>query len=218
MFFPDLKGAVSCGVSLNALAVAWHKQHGQEGQGNPLLDPAICQKMIDEFHRARKADYSYGGYMENRPALWRGTYLDATESYLHLGVDFNVPAGTRVCPSVRCTVVYIDHDPPGEKYGWGTRVIVRLKDHDLYAIYAHLDRSLMCQVGDELEAETLFGKVGLPSCNGGWFPHLHVQLLIPEVFMVLTYDPKRIDGYGIIKDIQELSRKFPDPLAYLKPW
>jgi hypothetical protein len=63
---------------------------------NPLLDPRVSQFMVDEFHRARGVDGSYGSYIEDRRYLLRGSYLSATGAYLHLGVDFNVPQGTRV--------------------------------------------------------------------------------------------------------------------------
>lgn len=213
MLFFELARKTFGYVNLNVAAERWLSRQGiASDETNPLLDPVVCGQMVDELHETLGIDYSFGGWLEDRRSLWRGSYLDTKGTHVHLGVDFNVPAGTSVAAEQAGRVVRIDCDVP-EEGGWGTRVIFRPAVGDEVLVYAHLDRAVGCRVGDALRPGDVFAKVGAAPFNGGWFSHLHVQCVQRDAFDRFERDGlKDMDGYGAADDLSALGRTFKDPL------
>lgn len=201
-----------CAVAdLEAEAWEWVRKNG----GELFLEPLDCQRMIDAMHRRMRVVWSYGGYMEDRPTLGKGSYLERTQSFLHLGVDINVPSGTSVAASTAAEVVRIDDDRD-EEIGWGPRVMLRPRDrHFPMMVYAHLGRNIRCQVGDLLEPAQVFAEVGSPPMNGNVFPHIHVQAVTRRhCRKLLKEDFVGFDGYCPLQEETEARKRFPDPI----PW
>jgi murein DD-endopeptidase MepM/ murein hydrolase activator NlpD len=187
-----------------------------EAECNRLYDdPKWCNFMVRSWQSTLGLSNSYGGWLENRSTLWRKSYLDDGVGHLHLGVDFNVKAGTAVAATDWCTVIKVDDDSP-LKGGWGPRVIVHQQNvGPIYLVYAHLDTSITCRDGDVLRPGQVFAQVGRLGHNGGWYEHLHVQAISIEAWEYCKYRLDELDGYGQPNQIEELARKFPDPLPYV---
>lgn len=215
MLFPDLKQASVGYVNLNLEAARWLALNRSEGEANPLLDPIAAQWFVNETHRELGLDVSYGGWLEDRRDLWDGSYLDAAQTYLHLGVDVNAPVGTRVAVDRTADVIAVDDDSPLVG-GWGNRVILRLRDVQTVLIYAHLARGVRCAPGDVLSPGDVFASLGTPDENGSWFSHVHVQAIRSDFFETLSpKDLADLDGYGRADDRARLARLFPDPLRHV---
>ncbi|MCE5308301.1 MAG: peptidoglycan DD-metalloendopeptidase family protein [Acidobacteriales bacterium] len=215
--FPELRGQTYCYVNLDAEAVRWNLEHPDlfAGEGNPLLDPTVCQRMMDEVHRRCGVVWSCGGYLEDRSHLLRESYLKATGNFLHLGVDCTVPQGTRVAVDIPAKVILVDHDPDRDG-GWGTRVF--LATEGLVLIYAHL-QNVEVRPGQALEPGEVFTEVGGPPDNGNWHPHLHVQCIRSGLFHEILLERfHELDGYGPPAACSSLQQDFPDPQPYLKFW
>lgn len=208
--FPDLGHASWGYLNLNQVARAWLRDHNiGPDVPNPLLDPVCCAAMVRAAHIARHLDCSYGGWLEDRRDLWRGSYLDVQGTYQHLGVDFNVPVGTRVAASHAAHVILVDSDVP-EEGGWGTRIILLPHDRRVpRLIYAHLDPKTSLRTGDRVMPGDELARVGESPENGGWFPHLHVQCIAGDPNLLT------LDGYGHERDVARWSGICPDPLPYL---
>ncbi len=219
MLFPSLKNAKVTRINLDDEAGRWLAgRPDAQGGANPLLDPAVCGQMVEEVHRRAGADWSYGGYLENRRRLWRGSYLEKTGSFIHLGVDFHVPQGTAFVADFPVGVVVVDNDHDRDG-GWGERIILRpeIPGLDLLLIYAHL-QNVRCQPGDHLPAGAVLAEVGGPPDNGNWAPHLHVQSIRRKKFEeVLLTQYESLDGYGHPDDLAALKESFPDPLRVVNP-
>ncbi len=76
--FPDLKDTKWGRVSLNQ----WAEHLMKEGEVAPfqkgksiLLDPKKCTKFVGLVHKRLGVEVSYGGFMEDRSILWRGSYM-----------------------------------------------------------------------------------------------------------------------------------------------
>ncbi len=213
MLFPELSQKRCAQINLDAEAQLWFAEQ-RSGEGNPLLDPSVCRLFIDACHRKYAIDFSFGGWMESRKSLWHGSYLDDDERYIHLGVDYNVPEGTGISIHHTSTVIRIDNDFP-ETHGWGNRIIVHDEQRDVMLVFAHLDVPTGVHVGDILSPGTIFAHVGTTSQNGGWFPHLHVQIICADFYRhLLRNDLRDLDGYGHEKDLETLKINFPNPLMY----
>lgn len=210
VIFPSLKGTWKK-VNLNYHAIGM-----VTNQFNPLLILNVQKNFINEVHLYNRTDYSYGGYLEDRSTLWKGHYHDP-DKMTHLGIDFNVPAGTDVYLPFLGALVFKTHDKD-QHGGWGARCDFKHCDwtnhaNDFYFILAHLDPdSISLEVDDNtfLGKGIKIGKVGDSDINGGWFPHLHLQCVSANEYEAHA-DPMEIDGYG---GGNELKQKFPNPSVY----
>ena len=186
-------------LPLGTLALGEQK----EGQPNPLLDPIYCQKWVRRLHRRYRATCSYGGWFEDRSTLWIGHYMQPNMAF-HLGLDFNVPAHSRVHSPTSAKVVETWHD--GDTHGgWGGRIILEIKPK-FHLVLAHLGKFAV-RVGQSVDPGQVLGNIGIPANNGNWFPHLHAQLVRGSL--------DGIDGYGAFSVGNQ--RKFPDPFMYWPP-
>lgn len=218
LLLPQLDPERSRAVNLNSEGRNWCEMQNLTCERScPLIEPSACSTMIAWLHARLNIDWSYGGYLEDRREIWRGSYLSDSGNFIHLGVDLNVPAETIVSLTYQAQVVVADHDE-GVNWGWGPRLIMRptiQAKRDTALIYAHLD-GLRHRVGEVLPAGTILGKVGLPPINGNWFPHLHIQAVGWSVLEgYLRTGLERLDGYGHPTTIDQLSRDYPDPLLEL---
>jgi peptidoglycan LD-endopeptidase LytH len=69
-----------------------------------------------------------------------------------------------------------------EGYGnYGTTIILthRLGSISFHTLYGHLSRSCIINLeeGANIEKGEVFGEFGIPSDNGDWPPHLHMQII-----------------------------------------
>jgi len=160
-------------------------------------------RLLDELKKEHKAN-TYGGFREDRSAIWKGF---ESSTMIHLGVDFNnLEMDTPVASLAEGDIVQILQDP--DKFnGWGTKVIVQ--SGSLFFLYGHLYKCPF-QKGDTVKQGEIIGLIAPPSKNGGWFPHLHLQIMDSKKLnkFILT-----VDGYEFEKG--EVSG-LVDPLAWLQ--
>ncbi len=222
--FPTLKTKRWRGnVSFDRYAQMWlPQQYGYRPNPSPLYtDPKVSLKMKTDLHRELGADCTWGGLWEDRSCMWAGGYMEETGAYIHLGIDYTVPARSPVCVDRHCKVVHVDNDyvPNGasNKGGWGGRVIVELIDKPVVLLYAHLAPKINCTKGDILLPGTVFAHIGTSAHNGGWSPHLHLQGITPEAWR-LEYHPhlEKLDGYGTLERLPHLKKQFFDPSPYIE--
>ncbi len=219
MIFPNLKNKTFGYLNLNLEAQTWYKEKGLKikDERNILLDPKICQEFLDDVHKKYSLDFSYGGWMEDRSFIWRGSYLDKEKIFIHLGIDINVPTGTDIATSSIVEVVKIENDYPLDG-GWGPHIILKCLEKNIYLLYAHLDQKIDYKVGDIIEKNTIFAKVGHAPINGNWFPHVHIQTINPDYYDYLEKNNgwENFDGYGFLNNIKSDSIKHIDPLNFIK--
>lgn len=149
---------------------------------------------------------TYGGYGENRKDIWKGTYLDDTGGYIHLGIDINAVAGTDIKAPFDCRVFqkHIDLD---ENIGWGGRLTLEIEEDICEAddyqnpllVLGHIDpQSIKHTIGNNIRKGEIIGKVGTWPTNGNTFQHLHVQCVCHTL----------IDGYGTKRDLEQNPNPF----------
>jgi murein DD-endopeptidase MepM/ murein hydrolase activator NlpD len=171
---------------------------------SPFLEPEFCTAAIRTESERHGAHGYVGGYLEDRATLWRGSYL-APNRAVHLGVDISGEVGFPVLVPEAGWVHEAWHDPD-QNGGWGGRLILS-RPGGGFLILAHLDLLPGLAAGRPLAAGQWIGTLAPSARNGGWFPHLHLQLAASGE------DLAELDGYG--PDRPDNSTRFPDPLATL---
>lgn len=214
--FPKLKSKRFREVNLDAEAKEWTaKNLGNTTwpSQSPLLNPKTCQAFVDSVHAKYKVDCSFGGYLEDRGCLWKGSYLENGAKFMHVGVDYNVPAGTKLSLDFAADVLLVDDDKD-QQGGWGPRVILKPANGERAGhvmILAHL-QNVLPTAGDHLKRADIFAEVGAPPHNGNWYAHLHVQAMeLSEFYKILESGIYQLDGYGRSEEIEVLRSLYPNP-------
>ncbi len=180
-----------------------------------IIDPEKCAQLLEKIQKDLGIYWSYGGWLENRSMLLGDSYLKATKSWIHLGIDINLPVNTPIRATLNGTVYMADSDYP-EEGGWGNFVILQhnLNGTVFYSISGHLSNKKVVTKGQKILRGETIGYVGNTTENGFWFPHVHFQLISKEE-MRRQENPFTLDGYGQEKDITYLRKNYPDPLVIL---
>ena len=168
--------------------------------------------------------FTVGRYDEARPWMYSTPLFGGTR-HVHLGLDLGGPEGTPVYAftdgrihavgfeeadgGYGSTVVTV-HDldlPAGTPHPWAGST------HRLWALHGHLSRADLTRwkVGDAVARGEVIGHLGGPHENGGWAPHVHLQLAVNA--------PDGIDMEGVVapEDRAEAMRRLPDPRLVAGP-
>jgi hypothetical protein len=184
---------------------------------NPLINAEESAKLIQSVHSKYDITVSYGGYGEDRSILWHDTYLDALKSWYHLGVDINVPAGTRLISPIDWEILVSDHDRDNpsapQHHGWGNRLIIKPRKWNHALILAHLsDKTRMAIWSIIYKGMPLWG-IWTSGENGGWFEHFHAQSIDLSYLseLIKLGNLSQLDGYALTIDTS-IGVRYPDPM------
>ncbi|MCZ4351813.1 aminotransferase class III-fold pyridoxal phosphate-dependent enzyme [Roseovarius aestuarii] len=149
--------------------------------------------------------------------LWLGHYGEArliyTEDFfrlgpwkgsdrrtVHMGVDIFAPAGTGVYAPLDGTVVFSGYRAANLDYGGLIMLRHDTPEGPFFTLYGHLSRASAegMTPGEHIEKGAQFAVLGNVHENGGWAPHLHIQ-------MALSVDGMKEDWPGAAS---------PDDLAF----
>jgi hypothetical protein len=173
-------------VDLNAL----YLQHKDLNMQNPQDQI----KLLELANQGNKDIALYGGFGENRAEIWKRLPPDVYP-YTHLGVDFNhLKVGQPVHSLTDGSILHSWVDR-SRSDGWGGRVIVYCNKKGLYVLYGHLDPHHLPKNETRIEKGERIGIIGDPKENGGWFPHLHLQVMTIEFIKQWLDRLDSLDGY-----------------------
>lgn len=185
-------------------------------RGIDVSDPAAFSAWTAALLASAGADYTAGGYGENRPLYLMSPHFGGDRGEprtLHLGVDVWQPAGTPV-HAVLDGVVHSMAD--NRAFGdYGPTVILEhaMDGHRFCTLYGHLSRATLQQTREaqRVRAGELIGWLGDPSENGGWPPHLHFQI-------IRDMEARRGDYPGVCawSEREAWLRRCPDPNLLLR--
>ena len=130
-----------------------------------------------------RAEFAIGGYGEDRN-VYRGDQFrtDAPEPRsVHLGVDLFGPPDTPVHAMLNGTVRFVVDN--ASRYDYGPTVMLEHRagagGPPFFVLYGHLSQGTLelVEPGQSVQAGDVVGWIGDDSVNGGWAPHVHVQLI-----------------------------------------
>lgn len=168
--------------------------------------------------------YSVGRYDENRPMMYTTELFEGERTH-HVGLDLGAPHDTPVYAFGDGKIFAIAmNDEPGS---YGPTLITEhhlsLPDavggqhmqqaRTFWVLYGHLswDSLQDWTVGDRFEAGDVIARLGHEDENGGWPPHVHVQMAWKP--------PEDGDLPGVVRpaDREAALQKFPDPRLICGP-
>ncbi len=171
------------------------------GIASPLLDgdraknaePFLTRRIAEVAGEARFAigRYDEPRYLYTGPAFAPALDPHGERRCVHIGLDIFAPAGTPVFAPLDGTVhAFADNRAPED---FGPIVILRHATDDdtpFFTLYGHLSRESLndLTVGARIACGEQFATLGGPDVNGGWTPHLHLQV-ITDMLMLGTDFP-----------------------------
>jgi len=167
-------------------------------------------------------DYQIGRYDEIRPGMYTQEIFSG-ERDLHMGIDIGAPQQTEVFAFADGTIHSFGINTEEGSYGptiiTEHRVSLATKVGSkqmnplttIWVLHGHLASESLdgLEVGQAISGGQLLARIGSKSENGGWEPHLHIQISLIE--------PTTCDLEGVVarENRQQALQQFPDPRLIL---
>ena len=120
--------------------------------------------------------YTVGRYDEER-CIYTQDLFDGART-LHVGLDLGAPAGTPVYAFTDCTLYAFGLNAADGDYGPTLVTQQKVGDETLWALFGHLSMNSLegKREGMPIRRGEVIGWLGHEGENGGWPPHVHLQL------------------------------------------
>jgi hypothetical protein len=155
--------------------------------------------------------WSIGRYDEDR-AIYTQPLFGGGRS-VHMGIDLGAPAGVAVHGFDAGEVIHAGVNPAEGDYGPTLVCAHVLRGRPIYVLLGHLSHASLARspVGRRFAAGEVLGWLGDSSENGGWPPHVHVQLAWER--------PHTHDLPGAVRADDRVAARglYPDPRLILGP-
>ncbi|MEM7532161.1 MAG: aminotransferase class III-fold pyridoxal phosphate-dependent enzyme [Chloroflexota bacterium] len=195
--------AIVAWIKANQDQFALPTDHFQRSQWQWIIDLSVDSPVLaklppapEEFpltdlieSEMRGSGFPVGRYDEARTIYGDGIFECERDGYserrtLHIGMDFFGYAGDDVYAVCEGRVHSLGYNPGKQDYGHTVVLEHVIQDEageeiTFYTLYGHLNERYMWRLQKDklVRAGDRVGKMGKPSENGGWTPHLHFQIL-----------------------------------------
>ena len=150
------------------------------------LNPNAIQKHEAATLGGMSDTLSLGYYGEPRliytdDVFFEGEWKAGNRRTIHLGIDVFTKAGSPVFTPLKAKIISVEIRPNNLDYGGVVELQHKTpQGHVFFTLYGHLDpKSLRhLKVGSDLLQGQEIGKIGTLDQNGGWRPHLHLQMAV----------------------------------------
>jgi 4-aminobutyrate aminotransferase-like enzyme/Ser/Thr protein kinase RdoA (MazF antagonist) len=168
---PERFDAGVCGARVDAVLCA------------PQDAPGTCE-VPGTWRRLGIGRYGEPRPINAGPAFGAGDDPLAVRRTRHIAVDLFAPAGTAVHAPLAGQIAQARWVP--DPFDYGGLVVLRHRTgtgEAFETLYGHLSRASVeaLRPGQPIAAGEAFAVLGEPAENGGWPPHIHVQLLVEDV-------------------------------------
>lgn len=166
-------------------------------------------KGYDE-NRTLETPYGIGKYNEKRINMYKGPlYVDQRD--IHIGIDIGAPVGTPIHAFYDGEIFMTTYNSLPLDYGYTLITRHILDGVELFVLHGHLSRKSIegKKNHQKFSKGDVLGWIGDKSENGGWNPHVHIQLSREK--------PSKCDMPGVVSevDLESALKKYPDPRLIL---
>lgn len=178
--------------------------------------PDEAQAIWDAYCRDTGVELGIGPFAEARTVyageMFVSRFIEGARRTHHLGFDLFMAAGTKVFAPLAATVVSVEVEK--DPLGYGCLIALRHEPEGcppFISLWGHLAHEAVNRLkpGDRLEAGALVGEMGAPKENGGWAPHLHLQISTDT-----TLSATEILGVGEPRYLDVWAELFPDARTF----
>ena len=158
--------------------------------------------------------WGIGEYLEERKNILRGSINIINEKRIyHLGLDIIVPYNSVVFCPLNGYVHKLGKETQKGNYGGYLVLKHQVNNQTFYSLYGHLKTPHKVQLGEKILAGQELALIGKESDSGGWFCHLHLQIITQKAFN------KGYSEWGYISEklLPKVGEYFPDP-NFLFKW
>lgn len=165
-----------------------------------------------DAQRVLQHPYGVGKYNEHRPSMYTSAlFTENNMRDIHIGVDIGCPIRTPVYAFTEGTIAYQGYNSAELDYGHVIITKHTLGESTYWVLHGHLSADSIQKraIGEHFIQGEILGYVGDTTENGGWNPHIHIQ--------ISTEDPKTHDMPGVVSstDRNIAIQKYPDPSMIL---
>ena len=171
------------------------------------------ENIFNELKNSGKK-WGIGKYLEERKNILRGSINIINEKRIyHLGLDIIVPYNSVVFCPLDGNIHKLGKETQKGNYGGYLVLEHKINNQTFYSLYGHLKTPHKVQLGQEVLAGQELARIGKESDSGGWFCHLHLQIITQKA---LT---KGYSEWGYISEklLPKVGEYFPDP-NFLFKW
>lgn len=155
--------------------------------------------------------WSVGRYNEDRAIYTQALFAGGRS--IHLGVDLGGPVGVAVHAFWDGEVCHAGYNAADGDYGHTVVTCHTIEGRRIFALFGHLSKATLAHspVGRSVRRGDVLGWLGDRHENGGWPPHVHLQLA--------WEDPGTHDMPGATTPEQRAASlsRYPDPRIVLGP-
>ncbi len=154
------------------------------GDERDNAEPRLSNRVLDVM-RAAGVGVAVGRYNEPRllyvaPEFALGPRLTDERRTIHIGLDLFAVAGTPVFAPLPGVIHAFADNRSTQDYG--PVIVLRHSTDDgepFFTLYGHLSRESLTGlvIGRAVDAGEQIATLGSPDVNGGWTPHLHLQVI-----------------------------------------
>jgi 4-aminobutyrate aminotransferase-like enzyme/Ser/Thr protein kinase RdoA (MazF antagonist) len=147
-------------------------------------EPSLTRR-VDDAMREAGVRVAIGRYDEPRllyvaPAFALGPRLTDAHRTIHIGLDLFAAAGTPVFSPLDGEVAAFNDNGMNQDYG--PVIVLKHRTGDgieFHTLYGHLSRESLdgLSIGKPVGAGDRIATLGAADVNGGWTPHLHLQII-----------------------------------------
>ena len=175
-------------------------------------EPHVTERVFGLMREAN-VRVSIGRYDEPRllyvaPSFAGDGRLTDEHRTIHIGLDLFADAGTPVfAPLTGVVHAMVDNDRPQD---YGPVIVLRHETNqgdEFFTLYGHLSRESLSRgrVGQSVDAGDQIATLGSADVNGGWTPHLHLQIItdllgLGTEFPGVAYPSRRAAFVGLCPD------------------
>lgn len=147
----------------------------------PLLTPRIWAEMVDAGVEVSIGRYDEPRLLYTSDIFKTGDGLLDKRRTIHIGFDLFAEAGTPIDAPLAGKVHTAQYNAGHLDYG-GVILLEHATDEGdvFYTLYGHLSRDSAenLTAGQQIAKGQRIAELGAPHENGGWPPHLHLQLIV----------------------------------------
>lgn len=157
--------------------------------------------------------WGIGKYLEERRNILRGSINIINEKRIyHLGLDIIVPYNSVVFCPLDGYVYKFGKETQKGNYGGYLIMKHKINNQTFYSLYGHLKTPLKVQLGQKILAGQELARIGKETDSGGWFCHLHLQIITQKA-MNEGYSEW---GYISKELLSKAEEYFPNPNSLFK--